>query len=107
MAQLDVQIGGHRYELACRDGDEEHLRFIASIVDARIADAARTMGGLNESRQLLFAALLLADELHDGRGDRQPGGTSSGDLAVVNALERLADRMEHLAQRLENEAPLP
>lgn len=106
MAQLDVQIGGHRYELACRDGDEEHLRFIASIVDTRIADAARTMGGLNESRQLLFAALLLADELND-RSDGRPGTTSSGDLAVVNALERLADRVEHLAQRLENEAPLP
>ena len=106
MAQLDVQIGGHRYELACRDGEEDHLRFIANIVDTRIADAARTMGGLNESRQLLFAAMLLADELND-RVDPVPGAAPAGDLAVVNALERLADRMEHLAQRLEIEAPLP
>ena len=104
MAHVDINVGGHHYELACRDGDEEHLRALGRIVDRKAADAARTMGGLNEARQLLFAALLLADELNDAR--TAPGiAPAPADPPLASAIERLADRMEMLAERLEGEAP--
>jgi cell division protein ZapA len=105
MAQLYVQVGGHQYELACRDGEEEHLHALIRMVDRKVADASRSMGGLNEARQLLFAALLLADELADARNS--PGGTppQPSEPPLATAIERLADRMESLAERLESGAP--
>ena len=33
MANVDVEVGGRRYDVACRDGEEEHLRGLAAIVD--------------------------------------------------------------------------
>ena len=101
MAHVDIQIGGRQYELACRDGEEEHLRSIARMLDRKAADVSQSMGGLNEARHLLLAALLLADELNDVRhGAPAP----APDPALANAVERLAERMESLAERLEGEA---
>lgn len=104
MAQVDIEIGGHRYELACRDGEEDHLRALARMVDGKVAEAAKSMGGLNEVRQLLFASLLLADELNDLRAGAAP---ASSDPVLATAIERLAGRMETLADGLEAGARNP
>lgn len=114
MAEVDLEVGGHRYVLSCRDGDEDHLREIAGMVHAKALDAARTMGGMSEARQLLFAALMLADEVNDLRAattakpapapaPSAPPGES--DAALATALERLAERMETLANRVETAPP--
>jgi len=61
------------------------------------------LGSLTETRQLLFAALLIADELKEvraGAGIKEPEPLPP-DPAVAQALERLASRMENLADRLE------
>lgn len=94
MAQLRLQVGGRGYDLACRDGEEEKLRALARTVDARVADAARAVGTGNEARVLLLAALLLADELADRRA-----GTAPDPIAPL--IGTLADRLEKLADRLE------
>lgn len=104
MAQVDIQIGGRQYELACRDGEEEHLRSIARMLDRKAADVSQSMGGLNEARHLLLAALLLADELNDVHARARPN-TPEPDPALATAVERLAERLESLAERLEGEVP--
>ena len=103
MANIDVEVAGRRYSVACRDGEEEHLRGLAATVDRRAQDAATALGGLTEARQLLFAALLIADDLKEVRaGNNLPEpAPSPPDPAVADALERLAARMEGLADTLE------
>jgi cell division protein ZapA len=104
MAQVEIQVGGRSYELTCRDGEEDHLRALARVVDRKCAEASQGLGGINEVRQLLFGALLLADELNDVRTAAAASRfdtpvPSAPDLAP--AIERLAERMESLADRLE------
>ena len=106
MANIDVEVGGRRYDVACRDGEEEHLRSVAAIVDRKAQDAAAALGSLSETRQLLFAALLLADE-HQGdprrrrhppsraaaarSGRRRGAGTARrADGSLADSLERSA-----------------
>ena len=105
MANIDVDVAGRRYNVACRDGEEEHLRGLAAIVDQRAHDAAAALGGLTETRQLLFAALLIADDLKETRaGAGLPDPTPAPpDNAVAETLERLATRLENLADRVERE----
>ncbi|MDQ8754739.1 cell division protein ZapA [Sphingosinicella sp. LHD-64] len=106
MANIDVEVAGRRYNVACRDGEEDHLRGLAAVVDKRAQDAAEALGGLTESRQLLFAALLIADDLKEVRaGNAIPDPVPpQPDPAVADALERLAGRLESLVDRLEAEA---
>lgn len=88
MAEVSLSIGGQYYSVACRDGEEEHLRTVAAIVSAKTREARLAVGdGLGEARQLLFAALLLADEVNELR-------KSSIATRDVETLESLADRIE-------------
>ena len=119
MPSVEVEIGTRRYQIACRAGEEEHLREVAALVDSKANDAAGALGSLGEARQLLFASLLLADDLKEQRAgtaaaaepaDVAPTGfaaPAAEDPAVAEALERLAERMESLAERLESDAPTP
>jgi cell division protein ZapA len=103
MATIDIEVGGRRYDVSCRDGEEAHLQSVAAMVDQRAQDAAAALGSLTETRQLLFAALLMADDIKDiraGAGIPDPVPPPP-DPAVAQALERLAARMEALADSLE------
>jgi cell division protein ZapA len=100
MASVDIEIAARKYAIACRDGEEEHLRSVAAIVDRKAHEAESALGSLGEARQLLFASLLLADEVKEIRAGNP--GAFEPDPAVAEALERLADRIEGMADRLES-----
>jgi cell division protein ZapA len=114
MAEVSIQVGGRSYAVHCRDGEEDHLHSIAALVDAKAQDAAKAVGGVNETRHLLFAALLLADALSDAQkgatapaaspapAPPQPSGAPQPDYAPI--IEKLAARIENLAERLESGA---
>jgi cell division protein ZapA len=101
MAEIDVFIAGRAYKVACRDGEEASLRKAASLVDAKSREALSGLGTLSEARQLLFASLLLADQLvEDGRTPVP----AVPDPALAEQAERIAERLESLAGALETEA---
>lgn len=110
MAQVQLAVGGRSYRVACKDGGEGHLIELASAVDRKIAEVSRSMGGLDEARSLLFAALLLADDAAELRQtqERQPPppapSEAAMDVAALRALEHLAERAEALAAGLEQDA---
>ena len=97
MAEVDISIAGRSYRIACRDGEEDNLRSAASLVDSKSREALAGLGTLSEARQLLFASLLLADQLIDGDG----ASASVVDSKAAERAERLAERLESLAERLE------
>jgi cell division protein ZapA len=97
MASVRLEIAGRNYEVACRDGEEENLRSAARLVDAKSREALSGLGTLSESRQLLFASLLIADQLLDKPG--APVAAAEPDLAP--RVEALAERLEKLADTLE------
>jgi cell division protein ZapA len=107
MASVEVEIAARKYAVSCRDGEEDHLRSVAAIVDRRAQDAATALGSLSEARQLLFASLLLADEIKELRAGIAPAAPAEPDPAVADALDALASRMERLADRLEGEPGNP
>jgi cell division protein ZapA len=102
MAEIDVIIAGRPYRVACRDGEEENLRAAARLVDSKSREALAGLGALSEARQLLFAGLLLADQLMEQRPETAP--PSGPDPELAGRAERLAKRLESLADSLESGA---
>jgi len=98
VAEVELTIAGRPYKVACRNGEEETLRQAGALVDAKSREALAGLGTLSESRQLLFAALLLADQIIDGREFEVP---KSPDEELVNRTNRMAQRLEQLADSLE------
>ncbi|UVO53145.1 cell division protein ZapA [Sphingomonas sp. SUN039] len=108
MAEVVLAVGGRSYTIACRDGGEDHLRALAARVDAKVEEARGAVGTASEVRQLLFAALLLADDLSEAKSAAHNGANGAApDTDTVHALASLAARMESLADTLEQGPPTP
>lgn len=107
MAQVDIQINGKAYRIACEDGQEPRLRDLAQMVDAHVKDLVGQVGQVGDTRLLVMASLLVADELMDLRdaahevdeGEEEFSPSELDDLAL--AVEGLAERIERIAVRLE------
>ena len=102
MAEIDLYIAGRSYRVACRDGEEEALQAAARLVDAKSREALAGLGTLSEARQLLFASLLLADQLMEQRPEL--AAASGPDPELAGRAEALAARLESLADALETGA---
>ena len=104
MAEVNLTIAGRSYQVGCRAGEEDNLVAAARMVDAKSREALSGLGTLSESRQLLFASLLLADQLLE-----KPGGAAAAmpiDPELAPRIEALAARIESLARSLED-LPVP
>lgn len=104
MAEIDITIAGRNYRVACRDGEEQNLTSAAELVDAKSREALAGLGALSESRQMLFASLLLADQLIEKKGVSGLPPTMPPDPQVVRRVDALAERLERLAGHLEKDA---
>lgn len=105
MASLvDLNIAGRVYPVACREGEEESLQAAARLVDSKCREATAALGTLSESRQFLFASLLLADQLIDKHPDAAPPAPYAPDTKLLERAEALATSLESLAASLERES---
>lgn len=85
-----MAIGGRRYTVACAEGEEAHIVKLGESIDAKL----QQMGKLTvpDSQIMLFAALLLADELHE---------LKAGAVAALDAQQSFAEEREALARQIE------
>jgi cell division protein ZapA len=63
MAHVTVTINAKTYNLACDDGEEEHLTELAREIDRRVAKLKSDLGQGDETRLMLMAGLTIADDL--------------------------------------------
>lgn len=83
MSEVALLIGGRTYRVACAPGEEERV----SRLGATIAQKLETIGNPSgtDAQNLLFAALLLADEALEGREASSNAGAAGQDLAQLRA----------------------
>lgn len=109
MPQVILQINGRNYTLQCGEGQEEHLRRLARMVDDEIADIRNRIGPLGEIRLLIMASLMLADQVVELRQRveelsadlqqlRQQGDPQCRQVAsrLLHALDDASTRLERL-----------
>jgi len=108
MSQVTIRINGYAYTVGCDDGQEPHLHKMAADVEARI-DSIKSLGGQSgESRLLVLAALLMADELHDlnimlSNLRQELSRVPQAEVETRKRLAKLADKAEQIAASLEAE----
>jgi cell division protein ZapA len=119
MSNVALWVGGRSYTVNCAAGEEDHIAELGAMIDAKLS--AMGAPGQNETRNLLFAALLLADEVFElkvtgtpqlapqpapaespyATPDPLPFATPA--FAIdPEQLEGIANRLENLAAHLES-----
>lgn len=66
MSTVTLSIGPKNYTVACGDGEEAHIRALGAMIAEKYAQLGAARAPL-EAQNLLFAALFMADELHQAR----------------------------------------
>ena len=111
MAQVTLRINGYPYTVGCRDGEEQHLLAMAAEVERRIDSIKAAAGQSGESRMLVMAALLMADDLYEMERKLAAAHTAAArarehagngtDPKLARRLSRMAKRAEEIAAGLE------
>ena len=120
MTQVTVTINGRQFRMSCEDGQEAHLRRLATDLDKRIEKLRTEFGEIGDTRLTVMAALTLADELSEMNDklrllDAELGGLQNAraasaeharatQAAVAAALNAAAERIEGITKRL-NQSP--
>jgi cell division protein ZapA len=116
MSHINVTINGRQYRMACEEGQEARLQQLAESFEARIGSLRGKFGEIGDARLTVMAALTLSDELLDASHRirsleeeleaLRDGRVAASDrakatqVAVVNALNAAADRIEKTTQVL-------
>jgi cell division protein ZapA len=117
VGQVAITINGRSYQIACEDGQEDHLLELGAYVDKRVSDLVAAVGQIGDTRLVVMASLLIADELSEvydeldavrtqvrgggaKRGPPSKGPPAEQEEALAGGLEALAQRIEDIASRL-------
>jgi cell division protein ZapA len=96
MPLVNVMVNGRAYTIACDEGEEDHLRELATHVDAKVRELLETVGQVGDQRLMLMAALLITDDMLDARTQLEGHAKRAGDLA--NAHEEVSERLDKSEQ---------
>lgn len=93
MPEVQIEIGGRVFDVACQEGEEHYLHAAAKMLDEEASVLSAQIGRIPEARMLLMAGLMLADK------------TARFQDKLREAEDRMAEKEAEL-QQLRN-APAP
>ena len=110
MATVNVLVNGRAYTVACDEGEQAHVQELGQAFDSRVQQLAASVGQVGESRLLLMAALVVADELSEAKAklaayNKEISGLKAAQSQAAKAQEirenDAADALESAALRIE------
>ena len=109
MPNINITIGKRTFELVCGEGQENHLRQLASQVSKRLEELSHSMGTHNDSLLLVMTTLMLQDELNELKSVREKDKHQASDVsqeetdaAMVETITAISEYVEAMAKRIEN-----
>jgi cell division protein ZapA len=113
MANVVVTVADRPYTMQCPDGEEEHLRELARLLDTEVTRIKSSVGSIGDIRLLVMSGLMVADRLSEAihkiealedqvNGLRESRNTAQTQIKTLETnlshqLELAATRLEKLA----------
>ncbi len=63
MPEVNVEINGRRFRMACEDGQQEHLLALAARFDKQVEQFKGSFGEIGDNRLTVMAGIAVLDEL--------------------------------------------
>jgi cell division protein ZapA len=110
MAHVIVQVNGRPYTMQCPEGEEQHLRELAELLDGEVQRVKSSVGNVGDIRMLVMAGLMVADRLSEAiariqsleeqvAGLREAKTTAQSEAQSLQTM--LSARLAAASQRLE------
>lgn len=123
MPEVNVEINGRKYRMACEEGQQGHLIGLAERFNAHVEGLKGAVGEIGDNRLTVMAGIAVLDELSEAERriraleDQVAALTQAGqDIAVelesteaqfARKLSDAAKALEGVAESLDGAATLP
>jgi cell division protein ZapA len=110
MPEVNVEINGKKYRMACEPGQEEHLLGLAGEFNRRVEEFKGIFGEIGDIRMTVMAGIALIDELAVAEGkiaalEQHVATLTQAGQSVASEMDDLeakfARRMNDAARKLE------
>lgn len=106
MAHVIVQVNGRPYTMQCPEGEEEHLRDLAHLLDSEVTRVRTNVGNVGDIRTLVMAGLMVADRLSEAIQkiqslEAEVSALRDANTAVMALEESFGERLASASKRLE------
>ena len=110
MPEVNVEINGRKYRMACEEGQEQHLLDLATAFNQHIDSFKGTFGEIGDNRRTVMAGIAVLDELAEANrriADLQrdvASLTEAGEALSLEAEElerKFAKRLNEAARKVE------
>ena len=91
MAEVDITINGRSYRISCKDGEEERIKSLATLINNQVQKLSDKIGQLGEARMILLASLVLLDKSDEIEKEAE------------KIISITSEKIEKLAKRFSNE----
>lgn len=101
MSEVSIKVGPKPYTIVCADGEEDKVAALGSLIDEKYAQLGNTRA-VQETHNLVFAALFLADELEECRKAAADAQKAMEDAqkTATEANRRAADATENAQAKI-------
>ena len=97
MPEVNVEINGRKYRMACDEGQEPHLQMLADSFNEKIDALKGSFGEIGDNRLTVMAGIAALDELHEARAEIEKLRQDVADL--TRAGEAMAAETEEIEQK--------
>lgn len=107
MPTVEITVNGRQQVVQCGVGEEARVKRLAQYIDRKIGELAKGQMQLGDSRLLLMASLVVADELSDAFEEIKrlqaalEERAGDGEARAAAAIERVAQQLDAIAAGLE------
>ena len=91
MAEVDITINGRSYRISCKDGEEERIKSLSSLINDQVQKLSEKIGQLGEARMILLASLVLLDKSDEVEKEAE------------KIISITSEKIEKLAKKFSNE----
>ena len=102
MSEVTIKIGPKPYTIVCGDGEEQKIAALGELIDGKYAQLGSARA-VQETQNLVFAALFLADELEETRKsiDESKQAAEKAQKNAAEATKRAADSSEQAQAKID------
>ena len=65
MPEIAVDINGRSHNIACEEGEEDRVQYLASLISMSVAQLAEKLGPIGDIKLMLLATITVLDENQD------------------------------------------
>lgn len=96
MPEVNVEINGRKYRMACEEGQQKHLIGLAERFDAQVESLKGAVGEIGDNRLTVMAGIAVLDELAEA--ERRIQALEQQVSELTSAGQEIAAELEHTEQ---------